>query len=90
MTLVNALRVVFRGGPEGARDAITDEYSVLAATDPVACDSVGLQILNEIRQDRGIEAIATNPAQLPYLAHAHALGLGIAITSGIQVDRIDL
>lgn len=90
LTLVNALRVVFRGGPEGARDAITDEYSILAATDPVACDSVGLQFLNEIRQSRGMDAIATNSAQLPYLAHAHTLGLGIAITSGIQVDRIDL
>lgn len=90
LNLVNALRVVFQGGPEGGRDSIMDAHSVLASTDPVACDSVVMQILNDVRQTRGLAQIASNSSQLPYLAHSHRIGLGVAATSGIEVIRVDL
>lgn len=90
LTLVNGLRVVFQGGPEGSRDSIADGNFILAAIDPVACDALGLQVLNQIRQSRGIDAIARSPGQLPYLAHAHRIGLGVALSSAIELRRLEL
>jgi len=90
LTLVNGLRVVFQGGPEGSRDSIADGHFILAAIDPVACDSLGLQVLNQLRHSRGIEAIASSPAQLPCLAHAHRIGLGIALSPAIELRRLEL
>ena len=90
LNLVNALRIIFHGGPEGTRESVVAASSILASTDPVACDSVGLQLLNDAREERGMAPIASNPAQLPYLSHAHRLGLGIAMTSGIRVKRIEM
>lgn len=90
LNLVNALRIIVEGGPEGSRESVAAPCSILASKDPVACDTLGLQLLNDARDERGIEPIASNPAQLPYLAHAHRLGLGIAITSGIRLIRLEM
>jgi len=90
INIVDALRVVYRGGPNASNDSITDLGSVLVSADPVALDAVGVSILNETRSKMGLEAAAATPGHVPYLAKAHSLGLGIAKLFDIDFDRIRL
>ncbi len=90
LCVVDALRVVFDGGPEATAATLANEGIILATTDPVAADTVGLTILNEIRAARGLPPVARSAAQVAYLADAHQKGLGVAARHGIHVtyDRL--
>jgi len=90
LCVVDALRVVFDRGPEASASTLSNEGILLATTDPVAADTVGLTILNEIRAARGLQPVARSAAQVAYLADAHRKGLGIAARHGIHVsyDRL--
>ncbi len=85
LSLVNALRVVFDAGPEGSVETISEEGLILASTDPVAVDTVGLSVLNEIRHSFGLGAVAQSAERIPYLAAAHRRHLGIAVPHGIDI-----
>jgi len=86
LVFVDALRVVFAEGPTARADRLSDEGIILASTDPVAADAVGLSILNETRERKGMAMLADSPAGIPHLASAHRRRLGIAVQHGI--DRI--
>lgn len=90
LCLVDALRVVYEGGPEANSSTISDEGILLASTDPVATDVVGLATLNEIRQQRDLAPIARTTGELGYLAAAHRAGLGIALWHGIDLEQLRL
>jgi len=85
LCLVDALRVVYDGGPVPIANTISAEGTVLASTDPVAADSVGLTILNEIRIKAILPALAMSAEEIRHLAAAHRRGLGIAVRHGIEV-----
>ncbi len=88
LCIVDALRVVYAGGPEASVETISDEGALLVSADPVAIDSVGLALLNDVRKRRSLPMIASAPANLGYLAEAHRSNLGIAIPHGIDVIRL--
>jgi hypothetical protein len=91
--LVDAIRVVFDGGPEPQVDTSSVAGTILAASDPVAADALGLTTLNEKRRLKGLAPLNRLPmgeGGLPYLARAHRIGLGIAIPRGIEVIRRSL
>lgn len=90
LTIVDALRVMVEGGPDGTGDHLTDAGILLASTDPVAADAIGLLTLNDRRRLRGLPPLAAAPARIPYLAHAHQIGLGIAELHGIELRRCPL
>ncbi len=90
LCLVDALRVVYEGGPEANSATISDEGMLMASTDPVATDVVGLATLNEIRQQRDLAPIARTAGELGYLADAHRVGLGIALWHGIDLEHLRL
>jgi hypothetical protein len=87
LCLVDALRVVYDGGPEARADSVSDEGLLLTSFDPVAIDAVGLEVLNEVRHRNGLQSLAASPAAVGYLAAAHRNALGIAIPHGIHVVR---
>ena len=89
LCVVDALRLVFDGGPGASVETISDEGIMLVSIDPVATDATGLALLNETRQRTGLPRIARSPEDLSYLAEAHRRGLGIALPHGIDVVRID-
>ena len=89
LCVVDALRVVFDGGPQPSDAAIADAGTILTSADAVAVDAVGLTIINELREQRGFPHVATSPQDIRYLAAAHRRGLGIALPYGIDVSRID-
>lgn len=90
LCLVDALRVVFDGGPNVTGLNVVNEGNLLASFDPVAIDVVGLTRLNDIRRARGLEPIARLPEEIGYLAEAHRSGLGVAAWRGIDLTRLRL
>ncbi len=74
--LVNALRVVFDGGPMAKDDATWDAGVMLAGVDPVALDTMGLEIINTQRTIYDIAKIAHGSEQVPFLDKAMQRGLG--------------
>ena len=88
LCLVDALRVVYEGGPAPTHGTLSNEGVILAAVDPVAVDSVGLTLLNDIRKRRELPRIADSAEKVGYLATAQERGVGIAIPHGIDVVHV--
>jgi hypothetical protein len=90
LTIVDGLRVVFTGGPDVSSQALSDEGNLVLSQDPVAADAVSLKILNEVRNRRDLLPAATGVESIEYLAAAHRRGLGIAVSYGIDLQKIRL
>jgi Domain of unknown function (DUF362) len=86
--LVNALRVVFDGGPEAYDVGTWDAGIVLGGKDPVALDILGLQLINHQRSILGLSEIRQDSAMLAYLRHAASLGLGTDDRFAAEVTKI--
>jgi uncharacterized protein (DUF362 family) len=77
LTVVDATRVMFRGGPTGGRlDDVKPVGAIAAGTDPVALDAWGALLL-------GID-----PAEIPYLVQAEARGLGSLRAGTARLEEI--
>jgi hypothetical protein len=87
LCIVDALRVVFEGGPEARVETLSDEGVLLASFDPVATDAIGFDLLNGVRWRRGLPSIARSAMDVPYLQAAHSAGLGTADRVGIELNK---
>lgn len=90
LCMVDALRVVYDGGPKATPDTISDEGMLLVSLDPVAVDTLGLAILNDIRSRYNLPVIARSAEGIGYLAEAHRRGLGMAVWHGIELIRVSV
>ena len=90
LTLVNALRVIFQGGPEAREDAMWDGGILFGGFDPVAVDVIGLQLLDHVREKLKLERIGGEGGSLPYLEAAEARGLGTAELYEIEIEKVKL
>lgn len=90
LCLVNAIRVVFDGGPAATAQTLSDDGGLLASFDPVAVDLVGLAAINDTRRRMDLEPVARSAEEIGYLAAAHRLGLGVAVWHGIDLRRLRL
>lgn len=87
LNIVDALRVVYDGGPEASTGAIRNHGMILASTDPVSIDTIGLEVLNDTRTHAGLPVIAQSAAHIPFLRTAHETGLGIAARYAVDVSQ---
>ncbi|MBM3497053.1 MAG: DUF362 domain-containing protein [Armatimonadetes bacterium] len=85
LIIADALRPVGEGGPSAQPQHTWTYGAVLAAADPVAIDSVGVEILDEWRAGRNMPPIRPKARFLETSAQA---GLGVADLS--QIELIDL
>ncbi len=90
LNIVNALRVVFDGGPEATDEAIHTAGTLLIGCDPVACDAIGYGILNEIRSLRNMPPLLARAATPAQLSTAARLGVGEADTERIPLQLVEL
>lgn len=74
--LMNAMRAVFAGGPEVRPEYRWIYAGIVAGKDPVAIDSVGLDILNEQRVRAKLPPIAPDASGIPHIHAAAHTGLG--------------
>ncbi|MCG3131817.1 MAG: hypothetical protein FLDDKLPJ_02627 [Phycisphaerae bacterium] len=83
--LMDALRVVFEGGPEVVAGAVHDAGMLLAGRDPVSVDAVGYALINSVRVRERLPELGPLPDVVPHLADAHRKGLGVATLQGIDI-----
>jgi len=74
--VVNALRIVTDKGPDARDSYIVDQNEILLGLDPVAVDSIGLEILNRVRLKQGMGKIEDHQGEVAHLPAAGARGLG--------------
>jgi hypothetical protein len=88
LNIVNALRIVCDGGPKVQEKHLHQAGSLLFGPDPVACDAIGYNLLNEARSLRGLPPIL-GEAKLPrHLLTAAVLGIGHADSEEIDVESL--
>jgi hypothetical protein len=76
--IIDALFAIYNGGPAGSPQAVP--RTLILSKDPVACDSIGVEIINHLRTANGYM-----PWPSPFLPYAESIGLGSRI---IQVIRL--
>jgi len=76
--VIDALFAIYNGGPAGSPQAIP--RTLILSRDPVACDSIGVEMINHLRTANGY-----TPWPSPFLPYAESIGLGSRI---LQVIRI--
>ena len=76
--VIDALFAIYNGGPAGSPQAIP--RTLILSRDPVACDSIGVEMINRLRTNNGY-----TPWPSPFLAYAESIGLG---SRNLQVIRI--
>ncbi|HSW46223.1 MAG TPA: DUF362 domain-containing protein [Phycisphaerae bacterium] len=74
--IVNGLRALFDRGPEVHNEHVWPHAGILASTDPVAVDSVSLDIINTKRTSAGLPGIGDSKGRLPHIHTAAQRGLG--------------
>jgi uncharacterized protein (DUF362 family) len=88
LCLVDGLRVVMDGGPDPSRGLVQSVGLLLAGTDPVATDTLGLYEIDLLRSEAGLNPIRSlnvSAGGLPFLAAAHRKGLGVALPQRVDV-----
>lgn len=85
LIVVDALRPVGDGGPRAVPEATWTYGAIMAAHDPVACDTVGVGILDEWRATKGLPSIAPKTR---FLQTAADKGLGTNDPAKIEVVDI--
>jgi uncharacterized protein (DUF362 family) len=86
LIICDALRVVYDGGPTFKPSTTASYGAILAATDPVALDRVGWDIIDELRQKAGLPTLAAagRPPRYVEVAADSQHRLGIADPRRIQ------
>ncbi len=78
ISICDALMVCYEGGPGFKPDTTVPYGAILVSTDPVALDTVGLGIIEELREANGLEPISSQERAPTYIATAaddeHQLG----------------
>lgn len=89
MNICDGLRGCFNGGPGADPKFICNYNSILIASDPVAIDRIGYDIIAERRITEGLQKAAT-PQVLTFLTMSTDLGLGISDKEKIDLKVFDL
>lgn len=86
--LMDALRVVFDGGPEVVAGTVHDASMLLVGRDPVSVDAAGYTLINSVRARERLPELGPLSSVIPYLADAHRKGLGVAALQGIDLRDV--
>jgi uncharacterized protein (DUF362 family) len=102
--LIDGLKAVFQGGPSARPRFVWEHKGILLATDPVALDKIGWELVDAERARRNLAPVArcgrmgvhephAEPCDMRHPQHidlAGALGLGVYERARIQYRRIEL
>ncbi|WP_437648685.1 DUF362 domain-containing protein [Sorangium sp. So ce362] len=77
LTIVDAVRVLMRNGPQGGNVAdAKDMHTIIATTDQVAADAYGCQLLGR------------KPEEIPYIKMGHERGLGTMHWQNLRLAEV--
>jgi len=88
LNIVDALRVVFDGGPQAYADGIWDAGTLLVGADPVAADTLGLDIIESQRSLLGFGPVRSAGADPVHIKEAGKRNLGEARRYHVEVAKI--
>jgi hypothetical protein len=89
LNIIDGIRGCFQGGPAANPQFITEFKTILAASDPVAIDRIGYEIILKKRIAEKIQK-EDNPVGRKFMELASALQLGVSDLSKIDHRRISL
>ena len=79
LTVLDASRALTTGGPSGP-GLVTEPKTIIAGTDPVAVDAMGVTMADWYGQK-------FSPAQIKHIAAAHAMGLGTMDLPQVNIKK---
>ncbi|HEY1954688.1 MAG TPA: DUF362 domain-containing protein [Polyangiaceae bacterium] len=87
--LADAFKVTCHGGPLDKMPQYRLPYeAVMASTDPVALDTVGWEIVEQLRSQKHLRTLTAEGRAPAYIAAAGTLGLGVADRARIQLKDV--
>jgi hypothetical protein len=90
VNIINGLRALYQGGPHVKLEGMWNHSGLIVSKDPVAADSVGLDILNAKRAEEKLPRIGSIMGRLGYLHDAAEKGLGTDDQDYIKLVDVDL
>jgi hypothetical protein len=90
LTLVNAIRGIYDGGPRADDAKMWNQNCLLAGTDMVAVDRIALDFLDSARYSQGLRSVSESGRPAHYLAAAGKMGLGEAEFTQIDLRHISI
>lgn len=90
LTITNAIRVQYNGGPGFIAEYVSDYGGVIFSDDPVAADRVGLEIVEHLRSVNGHPTLERAGRPANYLRTAEKIGMGVADLKQISLAVINV
>lgn len=84
LTVIDALTVQYHKGPSYHARWAARPGTLIFSRDPVAADSAGWRLIEELRAAAGLPALAAEGREPAYLRTAERMGLGLADASAIE------
>lgn len=76
LNIINAVRAVYRKGPDVLDDNVWNHCGLIASTDPVAADAVGIDVVNDHRALVGLPPVGNAHGQVAHVQDAAEKGIG--------------
>ncbi len=87
--LSDAFKVTCHGGPLDKMPQYRLPYeAVMASTDPVALDTIGWEIVEQLRAQKHLRSLTAEGRSPAYIAAAGTLGLGVADRARVQLKDV--
>ena len=88
--VTDGFKMIYQGGPlDRDRRARIPHEAVYVATDPVAMDMVGWQVIDQARRDHGLPTLKEAKREPTYIRTAGELGLGVADLNRIRLREFN-
>ena len=89
--VVDAYKVIYEGGPlDRSPERRVPIETVFATTDPVAMDTIGWDLVEKLRRDKGLPSLKSAGREPSYIRIAAELGLGLHDLDQIHVREVKL
>lgn len=88
--IMDAFKAIYNGGPQDHPEWRAPLEAVMAATDPVAIDRIGAEIVDQLRVANRMTTLERRGKPVRYLDSAAALNLGVADRSRIDLRTVTL
>jgi uncharacterized protein (DUF362 family) len=91
LCITDGFKVMAHGGPLYKQPQYCYPHeAVYATTDPVAMDTVGAEIIDKVRVEKGLRTLAAEGRAPAYIKAAADLGLGIGDRAQIQLKEVTI
>ncbi|MBI3071858.1 MAG: DUF362 domain-containing protein [Deltaproteobacteria bacterium] len=92
VVIADWLRAQYEGGPQGKPQYRADVHTIAAATDMVAIDAYGYDLVERLRRESKfkLKPLKGSAREPKYIEAAAKLGLGVADLTKCKIDEINL